>query len=160
MSSSIKLFNSSEEFFYQIVSETIRSRDFSLSAHAEFYLVKLLSEFTRTENIYSTNEQGSYEDKPLIFLMKEAEESPQLEVKKSVYRQVGDLALYKVGVFPNKKISSPYYGVMGKMGYSGAAKYSGELQFRDLYREMSDNFERIVFLLRRVPELDGLRKLR
>jgi hypothetical protein len=160
MTSSIKLVNRSEEFFHQIITETLKAKQFQLSVEAEFYLVNLLSDFTRTEKMWSLNEFGEYEDRPLIFLIKEAEESPRVEVKKSVYRQVGDLALCKVGIFPNKKISSPYYGVMGKMGYSGAAKFSDEENLRSLYREMSDNFERIVFLLRRVPELNISRNYR
>jgi hypothetical protein len=149
----LEIVNSSQEYFYKVINQKFRERSLTLSNEAEFYIVNLLNHFVKTENLYGINQDGTKEDKPLAFLLKEAEDELDFEPKRLLFRQVGDLALYTIGVFPNKKVSGSYYGMMGKTGYSNAAKYYKNNNMREICQELSFNFERIAFLLRGIPQL-------
>ena len=158
-SRNIQIVNSSEEFFYEVIGQTIKSRSFNLSREAEFYIVKMLSQFMHSDYMFGINSDGRSEDSPLCFILKEAEEEGAPENKRALFRHLGDLALCTTGVFHSKKFSHNYYGTLGKIGYSNAAKLHLDSNLKNLYREMSASFERITFLLRTIPEIRVVKRI-
>lgn len=140
---------SSDEFFRDCLIESAKSQHVELEEHVEFYLVKLLSSYLRSES------DGSHDDlidKPLAIMLKEAVESPESS-KMVKYKKLGDKALYLSGFFRdyfiNKCFSQNYYISMGKNAYQNTSVQFNRLGDRDfyhLYIQLADDFEDIVGL--------------
>lgn len=150
----LQIINKPNEFFYNILSSKFKNNNLCISQDVEFYLVDLLSRFIKSENFYTLGTNGELKNEPLAFLLKEAEEEQTLEVKKLLYRQIGDMALYTLGLFPDDRVSKSYYGFMGKNAYGNAATLYGKNHLKDLYRQLSIQFELIAFTLRDIPDLN------
>jgi hypothetical protein len=148
--SKLNIITTTNEFFYEILSTQLKSSKVLLNQETEFYIVDLLSRFTKTDNIFILTEKG-YRETPLCIMMKEADEEIGQQEKKLLYRQIGDLAIYTTGLFPHKKVSESYYQTIGKMAYNNAAKLHTKSQMKDLFRDLSTNFGLITKVLNNIP---------
>jgi hypothetical protein len=139
------------EFFFQTVKLSAKAKNISLSEDSEFYLVSMLSRLSRTDALFSTDQNGSFKREPLVFMLKEAEEEIVPSNKKVLFQHIGDISLHTVGVFPERSVSDAYYCTLGKMAYSQTAKLQTLHTMKNLYRELAMDFEKFVAVLKGIP---------
>jgi hypothetical protein len=113
----------------------------SQSEEVKFYLVNLLTRFSNSSNLFEDS-NGSNRIPTTIELLAEAEAEDNLELKKLLYCQAGDLSLYSIGFIKSQGISDYYYEFIGKKAYSCVVEHSTRSQ-KDLYRELSSDFSKI-----------------
>jgi len=147
----IELIKNPDEFFYSMLRTAFQERAVRVSTDTEYYVVSMLSRFVRSDHYFSKDEMGRYSNDPLCFLLKEAEEEGEPEAKRLLFRQVGDSALYKVGILKTKSPSPSYYGMLGKCAYSTTAKLYGRTKVQGLYQELAEKFDHIALALMKLP---------
>lgn len=132
------------EFFHEVVSEALRQQGVSASAHAEFYLVNLLAEFSH----------GALMDQPLALLLAEAQEAEPGR-RLQALRTIGDHALYVCGFFADslerKLVDCDYYIAIGGAAYRHLANHKSTGQ-GEVFGELSGKFPRFVDVLAEVSE--------
>jgi hypothetical protein len=136
--------SSVSEYFHEVISEALRNQGVAASAHAEFYLVNLLCEYSHS----------SLSDEPLTLLLLEANEAePSVRLRK--LRRIGDHSLYVTGFFADslerRRIDADYYITLGGTAYASLAR-SGAQPFCETYKELADNFPQLVEVLMEVSQ--------
>jgi hypothetical protein len=135
--------HSVSEYFHEVVSEALRNQGVETSAHAEFYLVNLLAEYSHAPLC----------DQPLTLLLAEAREAPP-EVRIRKLRTVGDHSLYVTGFFAEslsaRSIDSEYYIALGGTAYASLSQSCSTQPFSQVYGELARKFERLVEVLAEV----------
>lgn len=127
----------------QVFSEKVRriAKERGLSLHSADYLTRVLVQKNRPSN-----------ESPILFdLYKEAIESePRVSAQK--YKQLGDQALFVLGVFPQslnrRGISKRYYEQMGSSAYGSVAGILNQ----PIYAELSAGFGAATWTLHDVFE--------
>jgi hypothetical protein len=149
-----------QEFFRDLLSSAIENQNARVQQETEFYLVKLLADFLRSEALYLRDDAGNLERKPLAFLLKEALEE-QGAARLHLLRKLGDTSLFVSGMFPDSLSRSlvdvDYYIAMGERAYdalgSAVAREAGRADARrSVFEEMSRKFSLLVDLLNEVSE--------
>ncbi len=143
-------------YFHELIQEAIGHQHLQADEHISFYLVNLLSHFTKTEHI-QRREDG--EETPLAILFcKAQEESP--EERARLLKYLGDFSLLISGFFQDslsrKIVDVDYYMNMGGSAYSqlstlGVFKKQPTL-FNQLFSELSDRFVQWVDVISEVSE--------
>jgi hypothetical protein len=133
------------EYFHDVVSEAMRNQGVATSAHAEFYLVNLLAEYSHV----TTWEP----DQPLALQLAEAREAaPAARLRK--LRAIGDHSLYVTGFFGDslarKLVDSDYYISIGCTAYRSLAGEVTASPLSETYRELSGKFPELVEVLAEV----------
>lgn len=146
----LEIYNQPNEFFYKLISDKFRDNKILVSKEVEFYIVNLLSRFLKSDNFFSIDSNGKNKNDPLVFLIKEAEDERNTECKKLLYRQVGDVALYSVGIMSNETTLFSYYSHLGKSAYSSVALLYEKRFIKNMYHELSYSFDPIVNSLREI----------
>lgn len=94
-------------------------------------------------------------------MMKEALETSQAELKKMLFRQVGDVSLYVAGFFQHsltrKLVDLDYYIGMGGGAYQQVASQAEELKMKAVFEELSDRFGSFVDVLADVSDKTTLK---
>ena len=142
------------DFFRDLLTRAIENQRARVQPFTELYLVNLLHEFLASEALYVQSEDGSWQQKPLAFLLKEAleEEGP---ARLHLLRRLGDTSLFISGFFPDSLarrsslVDVDYYIAMGGRAYDAVARHALE---RSLWAELSDKFRLLVDLLNEVSE--------
>src|SRR5436190_12217563 len=142
------------DFFRDLLARAIENQRARLQPFTELYLVNLLHEFLASEALYVQGDDGTRQQKPLAFLLKEAlEEAGPARVR--MLRRLGDTSLFISGFFPDSLarrsslVDVDYYIAMGGRAYDAVARRSLE---RTLWAELSDKFRLLVDLLNEVSE--------
>jgi len=142
------------DFFRDLLSRAIENQRASVQPFIELYLVNLLHEFLASEALYVQAEDGSWQQKPLAFLLKEAlEEAGPSRVR--LLKRLGDTSLFISGFFPDSLarrsslVDVDYYIAMGGRAYDAVARHALE---RSLWAELSDKFRLLVDILNEVSE--------
>ena len=142
------------EFFRDLLSRAIANQRAAVQPFTELYLVNLLHEYLSAEALYVQAEDGTWQQKPLAFLLKEAlEEKGPARVQ--LLRRLGDTSLFVSGFFPDSLarrsslVDVDYYIAMGGRAYDALGGISRE---RSLWGELSDKFALLVDLLNEVSE--------
>lgn len=140
-----------QEYFRNSLMTAMKRSSSTLSEEVQAYLVCLLTDFARAERVYAGVNAG--EEPVLVLLLERALESPIQEANR-IFKQIGDSTLYLSGFFGEKAqtsgVSSNYYISMGEGAYLRLAQNTRQ----SVYHELSDTFERLVFLLRQVSLQD------
>lgn len=143
-------------YFHELVSEALQHQKLQADEHVSFYLVNLLSHFTKSENI-QRREDG--EETPLAVLFCQAQaESP--EVKARLLRYLGDFSLLIAGFFQDslsrKIVDIDYYMSMGGAAYSQLTTLNVFKQrqalFSQIFGELSERFVKWVDVISEVSE--------
>lgn len=142
------------DFFRDLLTRAIENQRARVQPFTELYLVNLLHEFLASEALYVQAEDGTWHQKPLAFLLKEAleEEGP---ARVRLLRRLGDTSLFISGFFPDSLgrrsslIDVDYYISMGGRAYDAVARHALE---RSLWEELADKFRLLVDLLNEVSE--------
>ena len=143
-----------ESFFFELVRSAIDRQKVRIQPETEFYVVKLLKRFIFSDALYSRSSSGNLTEQPLVFLYKEALEAGDSPEQKVLFQNVGDISLFKAGFFQESLTRSnldlSYFIGLGGTAYRNAAERSGEKHFRELFSELSDQFESCVGILSEV----------
>src|SRR2546423_8446937 len=116
------------DFFRDLLSRAIENQRARVQPFTELYIVNLLHEFLATEALYLEAEDGTLQQKPLAFLLKEALEEagpPRLRL----LRRLGDTSLFISGFFPDplprpsSLVAAVYYIAMAGRPYAAAARH-------------------------------------
>lgn len=148
-----------QEFFRELLTRALENQNARVEQETEFYLVKLLAEFLRSEALYTRDEAGTAERKPLAFLLKEALEE-QGAARLHLLRKLGDTSLFVSGMFPESMgrslVDVDYYIAMGERAYdalgSAVAREAGPSARRPVFEELARKFGLLVDLLNEVSE--------
>ncbi len=136
-----------QAYFQEALSQALSRSNSTLSQEAQAYLVHLLTDFARSDRVYAGVNRG--EEPVLVLLLERALESPPAEANR-IFKQIGDSTLYLSGYFGEKTqasgVSNSYYMAMGEDAYYRLAQNTRVA----VYNELSNRFERLVFLLRQV----------
>ena len=88
------------EFFRDLLTAAIVNQRATVQPFTELYLVNLLYEYLGAETLYVQSDDGSWQQKPLAFLLKEALEE-QGPARLRLLRRLGDTSLFVSGFFPD-----------------------------------------------------------
>ena len=142
------------EFFRDLLQRAIANQRAQVQPFTELYLVNLLHEFLISEALYVQSDDGTWQQKPLAFLLKEAlEEAGPTRVH--LLKRLGDTSLFVSGFFPDSLarrsslVDVDYYIAMGGRAYDAVGVLGGH---RDLWSELSSQFGLLVDLLNEVSE--------
>jgi hypothetical protein len=154
--SNLKLVAQPQDFFRELVTEALGRQKISTQPETEFYLVNLLNQFIKTDRLYATDASGSFNEKPLAFMVKEAIEEPTPEAKSKMFRHIGDVTLYVAGYFQDslnrKLVDVDYYIDIGHTAYKQVASHTDENILRAIYKELADKFASFVEVLADVSD--------
>jgi hypothetical protein len=142
------------DFFRDLLARAIENQRAQVQPFTELYLVNLLHEFLASEALYVQAEDGTWQQKPLAFLLKEAlDEAGPARLR--LLRRLGDTSLFISGFFPDSLarrsslVDVDYYIDMGGRAYDAVARHAME---RSLWEELADKFRLLVDLLNEVSE--------
>lgn len=147
------------EVFKDLLAKAIENQRARVQPFTELYLVNLLHEFLRSEALFVQSDDGTLQQKPLAFLLKEAlEEAGPARVH--LLRRLGDTSLFVSGFFPDSLarrsnlVDVDYYIAMGGRAYDavGALAARHAASERTLWDELSEKFRLLVDLLNEVSE--------
>lgn len=137
------------EYFYQQIREAISNQRIEAMPETEFYLVNLLTRFSKTERVYLESDH-QLEEEALCKLLKRALESDR-QSRIILLRRLGDIALYFAGYFPEslsrKLIDLNYYVQMGGIAYETVSSLLTAPHKQDLYHELALKFPSWVDVL-------------
>jgi hypothetical protein len=142
------------EFFRDLLATAISNQRAAVQPFTELYLVNLLYDYLSAEALYVQTDDGSWQQKPLAFLLKEALEE-QGPTRLKLLRRLGDTSLFVSGFFPDSLarrsnlVDVDYYIAMGGRAYDALSGISRE---RSLWGELSEKFALLVDLLNEVSE--------
>lgn len=142
------------EFFRDLLARAIENQRAQVQPFTELYVVNLLHEFLASEALYVQADDGSWQQKPLAFLLKEALEEEGV-ARARLLRRLGDTSLFVSGFFPDSLarrsslVDVDYYIAMGGRAYDALAQQAME---RSLWNELASRFRLLVDLLNEVSE--------
>ncbi len=150
-----------QDYFRELVTETLDRQHVSIQPETEFYLVNLLNQFMTTDRLYARDGEGAMREEPLALMLKEAIEQPAVQAQSLMFRQVGDVSLYVAGFFQDslarKLVDVDYYIDMGGTAYQQVATRTTEDTLRALYGELSEKFGRFVEVLAEISDKTSVR---
>lgn len=147
--SSVLSSQSIKDFFRDLLQRALENQRAQVQPFTELYLVNLLHEFLLSEALYVQADDGSWQQKPLAFLLKEALEEAN-PARLHLLRRLGDTSLFVSGFFPDSLarrsslVDVDYYIAMGGRAYDALGE--------GIWQELSAKFRLLVDLLNEVSE--------
>jgi len=156
----VTLVTDTDCFFKELLSSALQNQSIDALPETEVYLVKLLSHFISSENLFARDSSGNFRAEPLALMLKEAIEEQRQENQRLLFRQVGDVSLYTAGFFQEsldrKPVGVNYYIGIGGGAYSEVAvRHTSPAN--QVYMELSERFSEFVDVLAEVGEATGNR---
>lgn len=144
-----------EDYFRQEIQSVFEHQRVQAHPNTEFYLVRLLSDFGRSDQLYNSEQ----EDQALAILYLQSIQDNGLSGLRAL-KQIADFALYISGFFQDslqrQSIDLSYYVAMGGNAYrrlhSRARDTSHGENFAETFRELSQGFLRFVDVLAEISE--------
>ena len=151
-----------DDFFFEEVRGAFHKQKIQAHPHTEFYLVRLLSDFCRRDNLYNSLH---HDDTPLAILYLESLQNGGMNGLRTL-KQIADFALYTSGFFQDSlhrhNIDLDYYVSMGGSAYrrlhSRARETTHGEAFAETFWELSDRFLRFVDVLAEISERSNILK--
>jgi len=132
-----------EEYFKNALAGAFRRTAVQVTVNAEAYLVALLSEYARSENVFAGLAHG---EKPaLVLLWHRAQEASPSESLR-ILKHLGDTSLYTLGFFREAKntqfLGADYYASWGETAYGSVASMvrAQAAMNAALYTELAERF--------------------
>ena len=147
------------EYFQEVVQSALANQQFHASDESVVYLVNLLVNFLRSENLFDKTPDGLM-IKPLAVLYEEALAANSSKGRVRALQRLGDLALFISGLFANSLgrclVDVDYYISMGGNAYASLA-VSNRLPVHSqalkiVFDELSEKFSGYVGILAEVGE--------
>jgi hypothetical protein len=163
VSANILVGKSAQEWFREMVSESLSHRRLKIQEVTEFYLVNLLAGFLEREKLFVEEADGSVTAEPLALILLRGLAADR-RGRAANLRRVGDTALFVSGFFGDSLARSlvdvDYYIAMGEGAYGTLATTERGPGLDRLYEELSDRFGEFVDLFAEIAELSDLRSNR
>lgn len=149
------------EFFREQVHEAMEHQNLKAPEGVEFYLVNLLHECRKTEDLYGTCTEG-FREEPLALLFSRAVQADDLQRIK-LLKRLGDFTLYISGFFPasftRQIVDSSYYIQMGESAYGNLSSLlAHKAAFSEIFSDLAQRFVAYVDILTEVSEKSHIRK--
>ena len=146
------------EYFKEIVNIAVENLHVHADEEAIFYIVNLLSEFLKVDNLYADIDSNADEE-PLTVLLERALNSNQNEQIQR-FKYLGDFSLFISGFFSDslykRLVSLDFYKIIGCTSYNHLATImKSKVQsktFWELYHELAENFSVFVDILSEVSD--------
>ncbi len=139
---------SMRDYFRECLTHALKRQPVTLTDTAQVYVVNLLSEFSRSENVYAGLGAG---ERPTLaeFLARASDADPHEALR--IYKHMGDSSLYHSGFFKEsiERSGLDYYVSMGCSAYANVAGLMRPTAATSsaLFSELADRFEALVRLL-------------
>ena len=148
-----------QEFFKDSVSHAMRRQRVEVQDHTAYYVVNLLTLFSRSEALYERTSSG-VGLKPLALMLADAAESSDPRERNFVLQRLGDVSLFIAGFFADslarKPVDMDYYVRMGGSAYGSLCEsVRGTLKgeaFGSVFAELSGKFQNVVDVLNDVRD--------
>lgn len=148
-----------QEFFKDSVSHAMRRQRVEVQDHTAYYVVNLLTLFSRSEALYERTSSG-VGLKPLALMLADAAESSDPRERNFVLQRLGDVSLFIAGFFADSLVRKPvdmdYYVRMGGSAYGSLCEsVRGTLKgeaFGSVFAELSGKFQNVVDVLNDVRD--------
>lgn len=155
------------EFFHHSINDALTHQKVHAQPETIFYVVNLLTNFCRSENLFSVTEDGVF-IQPLALRYAEAVGAATALERTTALRQLGDTALLVAGFFSDslnrKPVDIDYYMAMGGAAYrtlGGDDRPSARWNdFSLVFVELADKFAAFVNVLDEVSESTPFRSNR
>jgi hypothetical protein len=114
------------------------------------YLTNLLTEFVHSEKTFRIQDTLDHRQEDLLTALAQAGAAISVPVRRDCYRQLGDLALFNLGLFPenltygHRLVSLNYYADAGRRSYTIVAEMATSPAATALYRKLSEQFQQCV----------------
>jgi hypothetical protein len=115
------------------------------------YITNLLTDFVRVENMYRIKDEAGQRVQYLFDMLTQASSEMSPERRRDYYKQVGDVTLFNLGLFPesltygHQTVSPGYYAEAGRRSYTIVAEMdSYSPRITTVYRKLSEQFEQCV----------------
>jgi hypothetical protein len=148
------------EYFRELVREALNHQRIRAPEEVEFYLVNLLNDCVKTEDLYGTPPPG-FREEPLALLFSRAcQAETSLRIK--LLKRLGDFSLYISGFFPSslsrQLVDVGYYIQMGESAYGSLSQLlSRHATFAELFTDLARRFVAYVDVLTEVSEKSSCR---
>lgn len=146
------------EFFRDELHGALEKQQVVVEDQTEFYVVNLLTLFSRSEALYEQTPAGA-RLKPLVVMLTEALEAPSGEDRNRGLQRLGDVSLFIAGFFAQsfarKLIDIDYHIAMGGRAYATLADSMSRGRGRVLgkvFGELAEKFQPMVDALNEVSE--------
>jgi hypothetical protein len=145
------------EFFSDLLRRAIENQRAQVQPTTALYVTNLLHEYLSSEALYVQGDDGTWQQRPLALLLKEALEE-QGPARVQMLRRLGDTSLFVSGFFPDSLarrsslVDVDYYIAMGGRAYDAVGSIAARHAGRDLWDELSSRFRLLVDLLNEVSE--------
>lgn len=147
------------EFFRDTVHDALAHQKVQVDDHTEHYVVNLLTEFARAEQLFEPSPDGP-RLKPLALMLAEAAQAPPAQ-RSLLLQRLGDVSLFVAGFlargFERKLVDVDYHIAMGGRAYSVLADRPGSgargRALGGVFAELAAKFQRLVDALNEVSEL-------
>ena len=134
------------EYFRELVDGAVGRQRADLDPMTSYYVVRLLTTFTRTDSAVS---EAFWSEAPMGALFGEAMATGGSEQRRRL-RQVGDASLVLSGLFPNRLrrslVDVDYYMKIGGMAYDSLSHDEADL-FASAFAELAARFGVVVDVL-------------
>jgi hypothetical protein len=146
------------EFFRDELHGALEKQQVAVADQTEFYVVNLLTLFSRSEALYEKTSEGT-RLKPLVVMLSEALEAPSSEDRNRCLQRLGDVSLFIAGFFAQsfarKLIDIDYHIAMGGRAYATLAETMSRGRGRvlgEVFTELAEKFQPMVDALNAVSE--------
>lgn len=149
-----------EDWFRQSIGGALERRQVTAEAHTEQYVVRLATEFARTEALYEYSHDSGYRLRPLAGMLAEAFETGSPERRQQLLQRLGDVALFISGFFSDylnhRPVDVDYYSRMGGTAYGTLADMPPasrrEAVLSPVFAELARKFDEFVDVLNEVAQ--------
>ena len=152
-----------EDYFRTSIDGVINRQGVDVHPHAAYYVVNLLTLFSRSEELYEDDGE-TFGLRPLALMLADAADARTAAERNHSLQRIGDVALFIAGFFADSLADKPvdvdYYIYMGGNAYGSLSEevrgtFRGKA-FADVYRELAVKFQVFVDVLNEVR--DGARQ--
>jgi ABC-type dipeptide/oligopeptide/nickel transport system ATPase component len=148
------------EFFHDSVQTALRKQHVAVDDHTEHYVVNVLTQFARSDELYEQTPEGA-RLKPLAHMLADASEAPTTQRRDEALRRLGDVSLFVAGFFAQsfarKLVDVDYHIAMGGRAYGTLAETTRNSvrgqAFGAVFQELAAKFQRLVDVLNDVAEM-------
>lgn len=141
-------------FFHSCLADAIRNQHVTVSESSQWYLARMLSEFSRSERFFEYREDH-WVLTPLATIYGSALAATSENERQLILRRLGDVALFVAGIFSGfferyrRAVDADYYISMGSSAYSCVddARLDPEM-----FAELAAQFAALVNVLAEISE--------
>jgi hypothetical protein len=152
--------NNLREFFHEAMQTALHKQRVAVDQHTEHYIVNILTQFARSEELYERTSEG-IRLKPLAHMLADALQAQTAQQRDQALRRLGDVSLFIAGFFAQsfarRLVDIDYHIAMGGRAYgtladTARASIRGQA-FAAVFAELAQKFQRLVDVLNEVSEM-------